>query len=617
MHRRLPRPAAITLVTAAALVAPPAGAQRAATAGRDPAPAVSAPVRDVRYEIAFDRRTGTSRTMRVAMSFATQGSDPVLLSLPAWTPGAYEISNFARKVRDFTATGDGRPLVWDKYDYDTWRLRPAGARAVTVSFTYEADSLDNAMAWSQRDFLMFNGTNVFLYPEGRGFDWAADVRVVTEPTWLVATGMAQKGERTYTASNYHDLVDMPFFVGRFDFDSVRVGDRWARLASYPSGTLAGVQRTELNQQIQRMIPPQAAVFGETPFASYTTLLIFEPSYGGGSALEHQNSHVGIYTPLAIGNLLLTSITSHEIVHAWNVKRLRPAELWPYDYDEPQATPLLWVSEGITDYYADVSLARAGLVPADGFYQLTAGKINEVNDARPVALEDASLSTWVKPTDGTETLYYPKGSLAGLLFDILIRDASDNRAGLDDVMRELYRTTFKQGRGFTTEQFLAAASRAAGGRSFDDVHARYIDGRERYPWDTILPLAGMRLAGDTIKLPRVGVFSAADSSGVQITALEPGGAAEEAGVREGDYLVAIGEVQVDDQEFGAKFRQRYGNAAEGSALPLRVRRDGQVLTLPGKLHFNVQVQWRVVGDARAAGKALRIRNGILKGTVGDR
>jgi predicted metalloprotease with PDZ domain len=614
MLRRLSRFSALALLAVATASA--ADAQRA-TPGRDAAPAVSAPVRDVRYEVTFDRRTASARTMRVAMTFATQGSDPVLLSLPAWTPGAYEISNFARKVRDFAATGDGRPLAWDKADADSWRVRPAGARAVTVTFIYEADSLDNAMAWSQRDFLMFNGTNVFLYPEGRGFDWEAEVRVVTEPSWLVATGMSQKGERTYSASNYHDLVDMPFFVGRFDLDSVRVADRWARLASYPTGTFAGAQRAEFNQHIQRMIPPQATIFGETPFASYTTLLIFEPTYGGGSALEHQNSHVGIYTPLAIGNLLLTSITSHEIVHVWNVKRLRPAELWPYDYDESQQTPLLWVSEGITDYYADVSLVRGGVISAEAFYQLTAGKINEVNDARPVALEDASLSTWIKPTDGTETLYYPKGSLAGLLFDVLIRDASDNRAGLDDVMRELYRTTYKQGRGFTTEQFLATASRAAGGRSFEQEYARYIDGRERYPWETVLPLAGMRLAGDTIKLPRLGVFSTADSLGVQITALEPGAAAEEAGLREGDYLVAIGEVQVDDQEFGAKFRQRYGNAPEGSPLPLRVRRDGQLLTLPGKLHFNIQVQWRVVGDARATGKALRVRNGILRGTAGDR
>ena len=137
-----------------------------------------------------------------------------------------------------------RPLVWDKVDYDTWRIRTNGAKAVTLRFHYAADSLDNAMAWARSDFLLFNGTNIFLYPEGQPLEYAATVTVHTEPDWHVATGMpSTESARTYAAANYHDLVDMPFFVGHFDLDSARIANRWVRLATYPAGAVGGQTRS--------------------------------------------------------------------------------------------------------------------------------------------------------------------------------------------------------------------------------------------------------------------------------------------------------------------------------------------------------------------------------------
>jgi predicted metalloprotease with PDZ domain len=607
MIRSLP----VLALSALCASAPPAVAQRAATGN----PVQSAPIADVRYTITYDRGTAPSRMIRVAMSFTPQGSDPVLLSLPAWTPGAYEISNFSHWVVDFSAAGDGKSLVWDKLDYDTWRVRPGGARSVTVTLDYVADTLDNAMAWSTPDFVLFNGTNVFLYAEGQSFDFASQVVVKTDAAWRVATGMRPgAAPRTFTSSNYHDLVDMPFFVGRFDIDSTRVANHWVRFASYPGGLIPASGRQQVLSQVAKMIPPEAAVFGEIPFDSYTIFQIADSTYGGLSGLEHQNSHVDIVTALAIGTPYTTSLYSHEIFHAWNVKRLRPADLWPYRYDGPQPSPWLWMSEGITDYYADLALVRGGLTDSAGFFETTSGKINEVAAARPVALEDASVSTWVHPADGTGYLYYPKGSLAGFMLDILIRDGSDNRGSLDSVMRDLYHTAYKAGKGFTDDQFWGAVSRAAAGRSFADFYARYVDGREPYPWTTVLPLAGMRLQADTMRQPRLGVASQPDSSGVRVSSVEPGGAAAEAGLLEGDYLLEVGGVPVTDQEFGTRFRARYGTATEGSAIPIRVRRGGQVLNLSGKLRFAMQVQSRIAADARASGKALRIRNGILKGTV---
>jgi len=577
-----------------------------------PPPPRSAPITNIRYDLTYDSTTASRRTITVAMSFDVAGPGPVLLSLPAWTPGAYEISNFARWVVGFTATGGNAPLTWDKLDFDTWRVQPGRAKGVTVRFDYIADSLDNAMSWARPDFALFNGTNILFYPEGQGFNFPAALTLKTQSGWHIATGMTPgRTPGSYTASSYHDLVDRPFFVGRIDLDSLQASGRWTRLATYPAGVLTGTARDQFKDQIARMIPPQTAVFGETPWDTYTNLLIFDRSYGGGSALEHANSHVGIYNPQFIGNPVLASITSHEIFHAWNVKRLRPADMVPYDYDAPQPTPWLWVSEGITDYYADLALVRGGIIDSAAFLAEVSGNANTVAEAPPTALEDASLSTWIRPVDGSGYLYYPKGSLAGFLLDIMIRDASNNARSLDDVMRQLYHTTYKKGRGFAANDWWGMVSKAAGGRSFADFNSRYIDGREPLPFGQILPLAGMSMTADTVRDPRLGISTNADSGGIVVNGVIPGGAAELAGVRTGDRLLAIGDISVTENDFGPAFRARFGQQ-EGAPLPIKVLRGTDTLTLNGKVMLAARVEHRIELDAAASVKAVRVRNGILKG-----
>jgi predicted metalloprotease with PDZ domain len=572
---------------------------------------MSAPISGVRYDVTFTRELAESRRVGVAMSFTVSGAGPVVLSLPAWTPGAYEITGFAKWVTDFSPTSGGKPLAWDKVDSDTWRIRTNGAKSVRVEFTYVADTLDNAMAWARPDFLLFNGTNLFLYAEGRPLTSPATVAVHTDPGWRVATGMAVVASEatTYSASNYHDLVDMPFFVGRFDIDSAQISGRWVRLATYPVGSVSGAVRQTAWEQLKKVIPPEVAVFGEAPWANYTIMQIVDSTFGGASGLEHQSSHVDVVAPPYVGSDFQPSLYAHEIFHSWNVKRLRPADLWPYQYAHAQPTTWLWVSEGITDYYADLAEVRGGVIDASGFYAATAAKINEVRAAPSVALEDASLSTWVHPVDGTGYLYYPKGSLAGFMLDILIRDGSDNKRSLDDVMRGLYESAYKRGRGFTGTDFWSAVSTASGGKSFTSFNARYIDGREPFPWDSVLVLAGLHSYQE--RVPRLGVLTQQDQQGIVIVGVDSSSAAAAAGVKPGDYLISVGDIAVEDQTFGAKLRAKYGAAAEGSPLTIRVRRGGQMLTLQGRLQFAAG-DLGLEADPRATPKAVRIRDGILKG-----
>jgi predicted metalloprotease with PDZ domain len=582
--------------------------------------AVSAPVSDIRYDVTADSAAAANRRLLVVTTVTMAGPGPLVLELPAWTPGAYELTWFSRWVSGFSpATPDGKPLVWDKVDFETWRIETGGAKTVQIAFTYEADSLDNATSWTRPDFVLFNGTNLFLYPAGRGLNFPATVTVHTSPSWLVTTGMAAgAAPGSFTAPTYHDLVDMPFFIGRFDLDSVQTSDRWVRYASYPAGSVAGPRRATVLKVLGLVIPPEAAVFGEVPWPNYTVMQINDSSYGGASGLEHQDSHVDVVGTGALDDPFIPGLYAHEIFHSWNVKRMRPAEMVPYRYDMAQPTPWLWVSEGITDYYADLAQVRGGVIPDTGFYGLTAGKIDEVAQAPPVALTDASLSTWVHPTDGTGYLYYPKGSLAGFMLDALIRDASDNHQSLDSVMRAVYTTTYKKGRGFTASDWWGAVSRAAGGKSFADFNRRFVDGREPFPWDSILPLAGLRAVTDSVREPRLGITSAMDSAGnVRIMQVEPGSAAADAGLQPGDALVSLADIPVTAADFGAQFRAKYASApaAGEPTVSIVVRRAGRAITARAPLRFRTHAVHRIEADPRATPKAARIRSGILHGVTG--
>jgi predicted metalloprotease with PDZ domain len=576
----------------------------------------SIPVAGIQYQVTFDSATAQSRMIEVGMSFTTSSAGSVLLSLPRWTPGAYEISNYARFIGEFSAKSGGSALDWDKIDPDTWRIRVPRAGKVDVGFEYRADSLDNGMSWAKSDFAFFNGTNLFLYPEGLSPDFPATVSIMTTRGWRVATGMKATGANTFSAASYHDLVDMPFFVGRFDIDSTTIVGKTLRFASYPAGSITAAARTAAFQQLGKTIPYQAMVFGEVPWDSYTLFQVADETFslGAASGLEHQNSHLNIISPAVLGNPILASLYAHEVFHAWNVKRLRPAEMVPYQYDREQHTPLLWISEGVTDYYADLSQVRGKTITARGFYGITTEKIDAVAESVPTSLEDASLSTWIKPVNGTDDIYYDKGSVAGLLLDILIRDASDNRRSLDSVMRELYESTYKKGKGFTNDEWWAAVSRAAGGKSFADFERKYIDGRDPFPYDSVLPLGGLKLFVERTVRPSLGISISEDEEGLRVMQVVVSGPGATAGVQLGDYLIKVGDIDAADPGFQEKFNSKYAGMAPGGTVPIEIRRGTQRLTLNAPVRFNTTETRRLIEVTNASPKAIRVREGLLTGTL---
>ena len=576
-------------------------------------PRPSAPITNISYEITADSAAVGQRQLGVTMTFNVSGTTPVVLALPAWSPGHYVLLWFSRRVSAFSPQQNGATLQWRKLDFQTWQIEPRSSGTVTVRFKYLANAVDRAVAWTAPNFAFFNGTNVFLYPVGRGFNWPAKVTVRTEPSWRVATGMdPAPGTNAFTASNYHDLTDMPFYVGRFAIDSTQIAGKWIRLAWYPASTLTPARRDRTFGWLQKFVPRHIAVFGEAPFRTYTIFQRSDTLVNGGG-LEHQASQVDEVHVSGLDASYLPGLYSHELFHAWNVKRLRPADLVPYRYDDAQQTTWLWVSEGVTDYYGALGLVRGGVNDSTGFFEFIADEISSIASAPPTALSDASFDAWIGATDGSGGLYYPKGGFVGFVLDVLIRDASNNQHSLDQVMRTLYDRTYKRGLGFTSADWWGQVSRAANGKSFTDFARRYVDGREAMPIDSVLALVALRVRADTLREPRLGVGTATDSTGITVTQVSPAGAGAAAGLTSGDKLVSIGDVVItNDSSFDA-FRSRY-NATTAKTLPLVVKRGAQTVTLQLPVRLVSRVRTAVSEVPDASEKAVRIRTGIMKGST---
>src|SRR6266511_1017367 len=320
-------------------------------------PAVPLRAQTVRYEVAVARGE-----FHVSADFPTSGKDTLFVSLPAWSPGNYEIQNYARYVHGFAAkNASGQALHWDRADKDTWRVVTGRTDRVTVEFDYSPDTNDLSIARTVQDFAQFLGTNLFMFEEGQ---WArpAEVRFRLPTGWQVTTVLKGPANGVYRAGDYHERADAMTFLGRYSLDSLQADGKWIRIAVWPGTDYTPAVARNLRGGVAKMAPVQNRIMGEAPYDVYTIFfnVIHEPiDFGGG--LEHSYSQFDIMPAPAFADpvsgklgAFIYPLLSHEFFHLWNVKRIRPVEMWPYDYHAEQYTPLLWWSEGVTDYYANLT-----------------------------------------------------------------------------------------------------------------------------------------------------------------------------------------------------------------------------------------------------------------------
>ena len=391
--------------------------------------------------------------------------------MPAWMPGFYRIMDYQKFVTNFSAEdGAGRALPWEKVAKNTWRVASGNAPTVVVSY----DVFGNT-SFVANNFL--NEQRAFIAPPGLFMHVADDLRhpvTVTfelPPVWTrIATGLDPVAGRanTFSAPDFDVLYDCPVLMGNQELEQFKVKGIPHRLAI--ENVPENVDRRKMADDLKRMVEAATGLMDDIPYKHYTFLLIGT----GNGGIEHANSAACAFNGKSLtdekGYRGWLSYISHEYFHHFNVKRIRPIALGPFDYDIENLTEMLWVSEGLSVYYEDVVLVRAGLMTPEQFIEKIANAMTRFENApgqRFQSATESSLYTWgtsgVGGDRNTTISYYDNGAMLGTMLDLAIRSQSGNKKSLDDVMRAVYRTyDLGKKRGFTDEEFRAECERAAGG-----------------------------------------------------------------------------------------------------------------------------------------------------------
>jgi predicted metalloprotease with PDZ domain len=361
--------------------------------------------------------------------------------------------------------------------------------------------------------------------------------------------------------------------------------------------------------LTKLAETQGRIFGGLPYRKFVYFYFFRPAEAGATVLEHQNSYVAHAGAQVQPDDMVTS-AAHEFFHVWNVKRIRPVQMWPYDYARETETPLLWVSEGFTNYYTALSAYRAGFRDARNFVDEIATAIAAVegNEARRyISVADASTSTWIGYNNPPpfSISYYTQGATLAALLDLSIRHDTRGGSGLDDVMRTLFTDFYQRGRGFSTEDLIRVINRITR-NSYEGFFSRYVSGTDVPPYETVFGYAGYQVERTTRKLPNLGANL---NDRGRVTSLPPGSDAGTALLQPGDLIVSIDGQPLEGQGSGAVFRLL--NEKSGRNSRLRIRRGGDERELDVAVGSVELVDYRIVETASPTPEQLKVRDGWLK------
>ena len=469
------------------------------------------------------------------------------LKMPVWTPGSYLVREFARHVQDFAASDSkGRSLNWRKINKNTWQVDSKGVNEIVVTYRVYSNELTVRTNELNDEHGFWNNTALLLFPKDQ-LKAASTVKVNPFGNWKVATGLPKvPGQKnTFRAENFDVLYDSPFEVSDFKEISFDVQGKPHRYVVTGEGNY---NLKQMADDTAKIIEEVYKIFGELPYEDYTFIV----NLRGGGGLEHLNStalqwnRFGFQPPSRYRAFL--SLVAHEYFHLWNVKRIRPDALGPFDYENENYTKLLWVAEGATSYYEGILLRRAGLM-SDEEVLTDKATIIEQLQSRPgrfeTSLEEASFDAWIKyyrqdeNSVNNQISYYDKGEVVNMLLDITIRMASVGAKSLDDVMRHLYNDFYKKNRNYTPEDFQKAAELMAG-KSLDDFFAKYIRGEGEIDFNGIVSGIGLQLVSSEANKGKayVGADLAEEAGRLTVRSVPAGTPAYEQGLNSGDQIVAI-------------------------------------------------------------------------------
>lgn len=461
----------------------------------------------IAYEVSFTEPQ--AHYAEVLMNISGVKAAHIDLKMPVWTPGSYLIREFSKNVEGFKAFGSGgKELPFEKINKNTWRISTANSGIIKVSYRVYSFEISVRTSFVDESHAFLSPTGLFMYPDGQ-LNAASEITINPHKSWSkISTGLEKVTSKpnTYYAQDYDVLFDSPFEVGNqdiFEFDAEGVRHE---VAMYGGGNY---DKEILKRDIAKIVTEQTRTFGINPNKRY--VFIVHNFNSGGGGLEHLNSTVlgasrNSYNTEA-GLLRFLALVSHEYFHIWNVKRLRPIALGPFNYEQENYTRNLWIAEGFTAYYQDIYTKRAGLQSPDRYLMNLASSISSVENQpgnRVETVSDASFDAWIKqyrPNENSANStisYYSKGALIALIMDLETIHSTQARAGLDEVMKAMYDEYYtKKGRGYTDAEFKTMLEKVSG-KSFDDVYKDYVNGVKTIDYSKYFAYAGFTLIDDAAK-----------------------------------------------------------------------------------------------------------------------
>ncbi len=573
----------------------------------------------VAYDVSIPQPA--TRLVEVTMSISNAPGEFVDVAIPMWVPGGYGMSWFVKNVRELHAVdNNGEPLYTRQVGTSQWQIATASGGAqvrykVFIPSRRDLASLDHS-------HYRMTGPQTLMYVIGDAPYPAAGpltLRFDVPDDWKFATGLEEISPGVFSAPDYDTLIDAPVEAAA-NLETLAFDDHGARYEVVIRSP-HNYDRKGFVDDIRRIVAEQAEMMGGVPFDRYVFLMTGINSRGGG--LEHLNS-----TTITFKRYDETSspdyhrlqfLVAHEYFHLWNVKRIRPEILGPFDYSKPQHTRNLYVSEGMSDYYGYLSVARAGVWTRPEFYAELATVIETLQN-KPgrliTSVEDASYRVWTRSDipAHTDISYYTKGSLIGLLLDLEIRARTDGSRSLDDVFRYLMenhglpKPGFEEERGFRDAVELITAD-GGGEPDFGTFFNDYVAGVTELDYNAYLSYVGLRLDIDedaSKAKPSLDLDTEMSGDLMAVTALDYDGAAYRAGIMTGDILLMLDGERIVPPTLDSRLR----TIGRGNQAELQVMRGDRIVSVNVTVSEDRPVSYKIVENENAPNDAVRMRDGWL-------
>ena len=553
----------------------------------------------IRYTLSFP--APQTNYVEVAAAVPTSGRPDIELMMAVWTPGSYLVREYERNVEGVTATNpEGRSLAVDKSDKNRWRIATGGAATVNVRYRVYSREMSVRNNWVDAGFAMINGAPTFMTltdPTPRPHEVIVNPAAGWKRSMTGLPAMAG-GEHRYRAPDFDTLVDSPIVVGNPAVHEFEVDGRKHYLVNEgEAGVFDGVKAAK---DLQTLVQEHRRMWGALPYDKYVFFNLLTTTTEGGGGLEHRNS-VMMMTNRWVTRTRRTYVSwlelaSHEFFHAWNVKRLRPVELGPFDYENEVLTRSLWISEGVTDYYGSLAVHRAHLSTQAEFLSGLSAQIDELQTTpgRLVqSAEMASFDAWIRyyrPDENSINVsvsYYTKGAVLGFLLDAGIRKATGGVRSLDDVMRAAFQK-FSGTRGFTPEDFRTVAQQVAG-VSLESFWKTAVEGTGELEYGDALEYYGLRFAtSPSSGRAWTGLSTRNDAGRLVVTQVRRDTPGYTAGLNVDDEILAFEEFRVRAD----RLDNRLDQYKPGDTVSVLVARREQLLRLDVTFGSEPPRNWRL-------------------------